>query len=371
MDGSQSARAPLTATANSVLSGDRRPLTPNSRTLAVAKAQFYDSDAVRLNVQTNRNNYPRRKTKADENEEGGVARRIVGFGLGFEKIFATTSIKLPVTAYTIYTEMHVPSQDQIYSRVFNGLNTMLDLKKWIFEKLWVPSEAYELSYAEPTKCGHGGLSDNLRLLTTDDSEDTKALATTRAAFKQSKGMPGVHSIDCLGVTRLYVRLKCSKCGSLFDSLRHNRRHKTVGAGVAVHEPSVSSCRGFKVEATAQAPKQTSGLDALSEFRERMLVTEFGNGVADGTMVPYEEPAPSRHGIPGKDPHIEGQWYRPDQNKHCLFHTRGYDMVESARGHGKHNEIAHILISCGKEPFKKLDLANNVLAKNGPHTRIAY
>merc|ERR550514_2411821 len=105
---------------------------------------------------------------------------------------------------------------EVFSRCFNGLHTVFDLKKWIFEKLLVPMNAYDLSYAEP---GKATLTDQLRLLTTQDSLDTRTLATTRAVHGMFRGIPGVHSISDVGVTRLYVRLKCRNCGALLNSLQ--------------------------------------------------------------------------------------------------------------------------------------------------------
>merc|ERR1711933_710188 len=44
-----------------------------------------------------------------------------------------------------------------------------------------------------------------------------------------KGIPGVHSINDVGVTRLYVRLKCRTCGELLNSLQTCRKYKTFGS----------------------------------------------------------------------------------------------------------------------------------------------
>merc|ERR550514_1367707 len=166
--------------------------------------------------------YGDRPNTADQEE--AIPRRIMGFGLGFEKIFATTSIKLPVSAYTLFVELHTMHTKEVHSRCFNGLHTVYDLKKWIFEVMQVPIDAYELSYAEP---GKALLTDQLRLLTTQDSLDTRTLATTRAVHRFYKGIPGVHSIDDNGVTRLYVRLKCRSCGQLLNSMQKCLRKKTL------------------------------------------------------------------------------------------------------------------------------------------------
>merc|ERR1719428_2140956 len=86
----------------------------------------------------------------------------------------------------------------------------------------IPLNAYELSYAEP---GKAQLEDQLRLLTIQESLDTRTLATTRAVHRMYKGIPGVHSINDVGVTRLYVRLKCRLCGEILNSLNQSRYQK--------------------------------------------------------------------------------------------------------------------------------------------------
>merc|ERR1719473_752115 len=168
-------------------------------------------------LEKSRYRYPKHGDKSE------VRRRIMGFGLGFEKIFKTTSIKLPVSAYTVYVELHLVHNDVRHARYFNGLHTVHDLTKWVFEVAKVPIDAYDLSYAEP---GKAKMDDKLRLLTTQDSLDTRSLASMRAVHGVSKGIPGVHSIDDLGVTRLYLRLKCRTCGELFNNLQTCRRHIT-------------------------------------------------------------------------------------------------------------------------------------------------
>jgi hypothetical protein len=368
----------------------RAALSEEDRQLAQLKACFFPSEGIQKKVQQERCNYPRRVPQSEklkiktglegDEDDKGAPRRIMGFGLGFEKIFATTSIKLPVTAYTIYAELHLAHKHEVYSRVFNGLNTVFDLKKWVFEKLWVPLSAYDLSYAEP---GKATLTDNLRLLTTEDSIDTRTLATTRAVHRTFKGLPGVHSIGDIGVTRLYVRLKCRKCGDLLNSLQTCRKFKTFG-----HSEAVADFDGG-VDA-GQPASQQSQADAImgnmSQDRqdEKDFEKKGGKSKTDAmsilkkmTMAPTstanseDEPTESRHGVPGRDPNIEDCWYRPDEKKHCLFHSRGYEMFEGARTHGGHAELARIYISCGKEPSKKLRLASQVLSKDGAHTRIAY
>jgi hypothetical protein len=143
-----------------------------------------------------------------------------GFGLGFEQIFKTTSIKLPVSAYSVFVELKLMHNGQTLQRCFNGIHTVYDLKKWIFEVALLSMDAYEISYAEP---GKARIDDNLRLLTTQDSLDVQSLASMRAVHGNAKGVPGVHSIDSSGVTRLYLRLKCRTTGELKCNLATTRR----------------------------------------------------------------------------------------------------------------------------------------------------
>lgn len=267
---------------------------------------FFASQERRDAVQTARHRYPRKKKSKEvekfhfklgegvvKEADDKIARRIMGFGLGFEKIFATTSIKLPVSAYTLFVELHPLHCDTIYSRCFNGLHTVYDLKKWIYEVTQVPMDAYTLSYAEP---GKAALTDQLRLLTTQDSLDTRTLATTRAMQTWlTKGIPGVHSIDDIGVTRLYVRLKCRVSGRLLIDLPPYLKYKTIG----------------DTDPTAEG-----------------LVDPDGEGVG-------------------------GQ-------AESLFDTRGFEMYSAARVHGGTSEIARIYISMDEEPSEKLKLARNVL-----------
>merc|ERR1719393_26398 len=257
-------------------------------------------------------------------EEETVQRRIMGFGLGFEKIFATTSIKLPVSAYTIYVELHLAHKDEIFSRCFNGLHTVFDLKKWVFEKLLVPVSAYDLSYAE---AGKASLTDQLRLLTTQDSLDTRTLAVTRAVHRLYKGIPGVHSIDDTGVTRLYLRLKCRLCGSLLSNL----------------QSFMPTCRG-----------RLAGPQGESAIKN-------APGPADPTTPGTVPQLSMERDHPAE---VEVASYAPEK-KGCLFDTRGYEMFAKSRAHGASSEIARIYISTDQEPSKKLKLAKNVLTKNAP------
>lgn len=278
---------------------------------------FFESEKDKEAIHSARHKYPRRgkpgssatgtgrdlaNPMGPEPEEEAISRRIMGFGLGFEKIFATTSIKLPVSAYTIFVELHTLHIEQCFSRCFNGLHTIYDLKKWIFEVLQVPIDAYEISYAEP---GKAALTDQLRLLTTHDSLDTRTLATTRAVHQFYKGIPGAHSIDDNGVTRIYVRLKCGSCGQILNSLQKCQRRQTL------------ICHG--VESEDWDPKPV-------------------------------------------DSHMERRWHRPDPSACCMYDTRGYEMYCAARARGasSSSEIARIYISMGQEPTKKLKLGRNVL-----------
>jgi hypothetical protein len=345
-----------------------RSLQParESPELSILKASFFADDGIEKNrVHNARHNYPtRKKLNADSGgkpldfngleEENVVPRRIMGFGLGFEKIFATTSIKLPVSAYTIFVELHLAHKDEIFSRCFNGLHTVFDLKKWVFEKLFVPMNAYDLSYAEP---GKAMLTEQLRLLTTQDSLDTRTLATTRAVHRMYKGIPGVHSIDDVGVTRLYVRLKCRTCGELLNSLQTCRKYKTFGPIEATPDQE------FLVPPTNKNEKATNKGGETRDISRRMTFSA-GNQGGQGAVG-------SNKGIPGLDPCIEDCWYEPDTKKHCLFHTRGFEYYEASRAHGGHAELARIYISCGKEPSKKLKIATNVLRNKGPGAKISY
>merc|ERR1740138_405260 len=223
--------APATARGQQpVIDYEVEPPDPQTKILRDAEAQFFSSSIEKESIHSARHKYPRKKTNPDIDpltgeEEGTIPRHIMGFGLGFERIFATTSIKLPVSAYTIFVELQTAHNGVTFSRCFNGLHTVFDLKKWVYEKLLLPMNSYDLSYAEP---GKATLTDQLRLLTTQDSLDTRTLATTRAVHRMYKGIPGVHSINDVGVTRLYVRLKCRTCGELWNSLQTCRKYKSFG-----------------------------------------------------------------------------------------------------------------------------------------------
>lgn len=343
----------------------------------MAEEKFFPDDGVKRNeVYNARKKYPCRRTQegaAVQPEFNGLEeddtgqRRIMGFGLGFEKIFATTSIKLPVSAYTIFVELHLAHKDEVFSRCFNGLHTVYDLKKWIFEKLLIPVGAYELSYAEP---GKAKLNDQLRLLTTQDSLDTRTFATTRAVHRMYKGIPGVHSISDVGVTRLYVRLKCRTCGEVLNSLQTCRKQKKFGA----IEPTPASeflATSPSVKAVQSDPNTSKDSADVAEDEKEAAFAQMMTKKAFHEEEKDDPAATSNNGIPGLDPTIEDCWYQPDTTKHCLFHTRGFEFYEASRAHGGHADLARIYISCGSEPSKKLKVARNVLKNKGPSFKISY
>jgi len=340
------------------------PAEFRSPELAAAEAAFFAEDGMeKERIYNARHKYPARKPSTGPGsskpalefngleDEETVQRRIMGFGLGFEKIFATTSIKLPVSAYTIFVELHLAHKDEIFSRCFNGLHTVFDLKKWIYEKLLVPISGYDLSYAEP---GKAALTDQLRLLTTQDSLDTRTLATTRAIHRMYKGIAGVHSINDVGVTRLYVRLKCRTCGELLNSLQTCRKYKSFG-----HMEPRPDQELLVPGATPSAPKGKGKGKPLKAVGRTATMSLCGGESA------------ANRGIPGLDPTIEDCWYEPDSGKHCLFHTRGFEFYEASRAHGGHADLARIYISCGQEPSKKLKIARNVLKNKGPGFKVSY
>lgn len=343
------------------------PSDSKSPELVAAEARFFPEDGFeRDSIYNARHKYPARKANRNAGgaaplefngleEEETVQRRIMGFGLGFEKIFATTSIKLPVSAYTIFVELHLAHKDEVFSRCFNGLHTVFDLKKWVYEKLLVPVSAYDLSYAEP---GKATLNEQLRLLTTQDSLDTRTMATTRAVHRMYKGIPGVHSINDIGVTRLYVRLKCRSCGEVLNSLQTCRKYKSFGP----MEPQPEE--DFMASAPSgmgRSKDPDEGEDKKATF---LKMTQGSERTCAGTEG-------SNRGVPGLDPTIEDCWYEPDTKKHCLFHTQGFEYYEASRAHGGHADLARIYISCGQEPSKKLKIGRNVLKNKGPGFKISY
>jgi hypothetical protein len=303
-------------------------------------ANFFANQEEKEAIHNARHRYPR-KAKSTQSEvfevgvgivkEEKITRRIMGFGLGFEKIFATTSMKLPVSAYTIFVEFHPLDTEQLWSRCFNGLHTVYDLKKWVFEVSGVPMDAYDLSYAEP---GKATLTDQLRLLTTQDSLDTRTLAVTRAVHRLYKGIPGVHSIDDTGVTRLYLRLKCRLCGRLLDNMHTCRLYTGCKAKMTQDQDPLN---------TQRSTLSGGGAQSNRKFGQTLSTTGQGPDSAkadDGS-------------------------YPADKKKQCSFDMRGYEMFSKARAQGASAEIARIYISTDKEPSKKLRLAKNVLTKDQP------
>jgi len=326
-------------------------------------ANFFANQEEKEAIFNARHRYPK-KAKSSLNEvfeigvgivkEEKVTRRIMGFGLGFEKIFATTSMKLPVSAYTIFVEFHPLDTEELWSRCFNGLHTVYDLKKWVFEVCGVPMDAYDLSYAEP---GKATLTDQLRLLTTQDSLDTRTLAVTRAVHRLYKGIPGVHSIDDTGVTRLYLRLKCRKCGRLLDTLHTCRLYTECKGKVGSQEPKIQ----------APAPKPETPPPVQDETKPKRA---FGAGAAR-----VSEAKDSRRSFGSTKSETESKSAEPEEEeeddhpevkkKECLFDDRGYEMFSKARASGGSSEMARIYISTDQEPSKKLKLAKNVLNKHAP------
>mmetsp|Transcript_86480 Transcript_86480/g.245233 ORF Transcript_86480/g.245233 Transcript_86480/m.245233 type:complete len:382 (+) Transcript_86480:97-1242(+) len=321
---------------------------PQKQMLAYAESQFFSSHAEKEMVHSARYKYPQKKqTKKPASdpitgeESETIQRRIMGFGLGFEKIFQTTSIKLPVSSYTVFAEIHSSHDHQIYSRCFNGLHTVFDLKKWIYEQLLVPMNAYDLSYAEP---GKAVLTDQLRLLTTQDSLETRTFATTRSVHGLYRGIPGVHSISDVGVTRLYARLKCRTCGDLVSGLQTCRKYISFGHLQAPPDvPWLGAEYKDDVTKKNQSSKDATGRGAFTSQQIPRLALEHHD---EANQV--------------GDPTIEDCWHRPDAKKNCLYHTRGLEIFEAARAHTPHAPMARLFISIGKAPTKMLKMAQNVL-----------
>lgn len=327
----------------------------------------YRSDCARQQVEAARRDYPRRHAPKrpdpfdDSPGDQGTPRRIMGFGLGFEKIFATTFLKLPGTATLLYAEMHTPHDGKASSRCFNGLNTVFDLKKWVFEQLMVPASAYTLTYAEPGKIG---LEDEMRLLTTQDSLDTRTFATTRGMqlTQAQKGVSGVHSIGDNGVTRLYVRLRCRTCGEVKS--RCQTCYKKKSFGHIQPKPEEDMAAASTAIGGGSAANKIQG---SSNPTGRRLSASL-----QGAAVVAVQQVTNTAGVPGLDPQIEDRWHRPDEDKNCLFHTRGYDMYLGARARGGNGELARIFISVDKEPSKKLNLGGiQPLSARGPPKVISY
>lgn len=402
-----SAREPrgLAGTGASVLSGTARTqrgkladTTLHGGTTGGADLEDLDSLAMRFasdveldRIANVRRNYPNKKPPRQavfddpmglgEKDEDAPQRRIMGFSLGFEKVFATTSVKLPVSAYLLFAELHSAHEDKVFSRVFNGLHTVLDLKKWIYEKLLVPKNSYDLSYAE---AGKTTLTDNLRLLTMEDSLDTRTLATTRAVHRLYSGVPGVHSIGDVGVTRLYMRLKCRTCGNLQTSLQSCKKFKKFGHIEPVEEQETLDSRsnlksvsdgpadspGKKAAAAASnsASSAHTKFETFDDMSER--AARHVKSMAVERRMTFGSKVHQKH-EENVDPEREEIWARPHEDKHCLFHQRGLEMFQAARTHGGHSELARIYIACGKEPSKKLKLAANIFSARDGASKILY
>jgi len=249
-----------------------------------------------------------------------------GFGLGAQKLFSSTSIKLPVSAYPLYVEMSGP-HNELWHRQFRGTSTVADLKQWIYEKLVLPDFAYELSYAEPGRCT---LEDGFRLLTTEEALETRNFVTMRGASNMlHNGTPGVHSIGTVGSTNLYIRVKCMHCGNLLNTLAPSRKFKTLVSCEPVSKDSEVSSSGKIVGS-----------------REQQNSTELPAGVTDMVEAVME------HGH-GASSLLEGMWVQPDENKHCFYHTKGYELFKAAReqcNYG-HSAIAKICINNRNYPSR--------------------
>eukprot|EP00928_Gymnodinium_smaydae_P042504 TRINITY_DN28607_c3_g1_i1.p1 TRINITY_DN28607_c3_g1~~TRINITY_DN28607_c3_g1_i1.p1 ORF type:complete len:363 (-),score=77.69 TRINITY_DN28607_c3_g1_i1:55-1017(-) len=309
----------------------KQDLAADSEGLAEIERQFYSTDVERERIESARKKYPhRRGAKLDAFGQAAeeVVQGRIG-GLRVERLVSTTSIKLPVSAFTVFVEFHLAHDDVIYRRSFTGLQTIFDMKKWIYEKLCIPRHAYELSYAEP---GKAKITEDTRLLTLRESLDTRTLATTRAVQNMWKGTTtGVHSVDDHGVTRLYMRLKCRTCGDLLNSLQRCQHVKTFGPVTDKSASHAEPCADQELEL---------------------------------------EPQVCREGL---DPTLEECWFQPDPKRNCLFHNRGYEVYEGARGRGgRQAELARIFLSCGQEPSKLLQL-NHLpsLARSGAPKTISY
>ncbi|CAJ1335414.1 unnamed protein product, partial [Effrenium voratum] len=312
-----------------------------------AEARFFDSPYEAERIAALRHKFPRKKDgPVKEDDEEPVRRRIAGFRLGFEKIFKTTSIRLPCSAYTVYAELRSSHNNEAFGRCFNGLHTVYDLKKWIYEKLMLPMNAYELSYAESGKVQ---LTDNMRLLTTQDSLDARSMATMRSCQDLSMGIPGVHSIGDIGVTRLYVRLKCRTCGDLLNGMSTCRKMKAMG----YIEPAVNGMK--PVDRPASSPKSSSSLT------QKIRKGTEGRPHISGPSKPDAEVLAE----------IEEGWYAPDDTKQCFFNTRGYELFQAARAHGGYADLARIFMSCNKEPSKIMHIGTNPLSARNARTKIAY
>lgn len=288
--------------------------------------------ATEVQIQSARKFYPRKKAVplADPltGERDDAACK--GRNTSLEKAAATTSFTLQ-SLHTIFAELHTAHENVIYNRTFTRLHSVFDLKQWIYEKLLLPMSAYDLSYAEP---GKATLTDKLKLLTTQDSLDTRTLAATQAVLDSYKGTTGVHSIFDTGVTRLYVRLKCRTCGDLV-----NNNH---------------TCLKFKSFGQLEAQPETTKFESTN-----FTFQDLGQCLAGSRTTM------------GFNPAIEDCWHIPNPKKSCLYHARGYEILEAGRANGRrHPELARIYICLDKEPSKLLRLAEIGFSPHGPQV-ISY
>ncbi|CAE7665100.1 unnamed protein product [Symbiodinium sp. CCMP2456] len=319
-DGAQTARGTELRYGRSAYSGGEDPGDRHEKLRAEAEARFFDSPYEADRVSALRHKFPRKKdgprsgrrpSGETSEEEEPVRRRIAGFRLGFEKIFNTTSIRLPCSAYTVYAELRSSHTNEAFCRCFNGLHTVYDLKKWVYEKLMLPMSAYELSYAESGKVQ---LTDNMRLLTTqdvlclavlgpctflhmvrhcmpggdsqqEDSLDSRSMATMRVLQDMAAGVPGVHSIGDIGVTRLYVRLKCRTCGDLLNS--HSTCRKTKAMGYI--EPAVNG-----MKPGSSKPSSSHSLKTLKSQKSMISQEKIMRGAEDRPHV-SGPPKPDKEG----------------------------------------------------------------------------
>ncbi|CAK0874217.1 unnamed protein product [Prorocentrum cordatum] len=307
------------------------PPDPGVEALAQLEARFYPSAVAREKVLGERRAYPRKvgarkpATGPLAKDAGGaeepVQMRVPGLGLAAQRLLKSTSIKLPVSAYPLYVEMSGPHGD-LWHRRFNGGSTISDLKRWVFEKLLLPDFTYDLSYAEP---GKAVLEDDLRLLTLDEALETRNFATVRGASDElKKGVPGVHSVGTVDSTNLYVRVKCMHCGNLLNSLAPSRKFKT-----------------FVDSSELQREQRAGTVDKVSSSTKIQGASSFPDPADIGDIVE----AAMDKGAAAEDM-LAGLWVRPDESKHCFYHTKGYELFKVAResGKGGHSYLAKISIN---------------------------
>jgi hypothetical protein len=327
---------------------EAEPPDPWAKRYSSLEASFFHTDAEKDKIRSARRSYPRHQQEARasglpalpfENQEDKIQRRVMGFGLGFEKIFATTSYSLPISAHTIFAELRTPQSDATFKRLFNGHNSVLNLKQWIYEKTLVPNDSYALSYAE---AGKANLYDNLPLLTMHDSLDTRTLATTRAVRALYKGTPGVHSLNDIGVTQVYARLKCRKFGDLLIGSQASPE-MVLGQVRCNDVVQKSASSPDKSEPKADKPK-------IKGMRASIAPT--------GPSLPSVALSVDDPNLCDAEKYVDCvQVYR--HGKHCFFNSRGYELFEAARASG-FAELARIDLSCDQWPSSKQQPGKNVL-----------